>query len=345
MKICILGNVTTSAYYGGTANFNEELAQAFHDMGHSVVILTLQKDAVESPVVRKTAAPGMRRALRHIEPELIIASLAYGRFLNRLKDNTVGVYYLHGFFNFESYGVVRTLLSVFFQKWIVANADLTIANSSFTAALNRRMWKIRSDGVASPGVSQIYADQLMKTRESDKEKTILFVGRLVKSKGIDRIIAAFRYFENSDEGCGYRLKIVGDGPLEEKLRNQIRPVCTRIDFLGKTSKNDMYKLYRQAKVFISLNETEPYGIVFLEALLAGCKIVCPNTGGQLEFLRDYPESVAFVNPYDPDDIQNGMRKMLSGSAISLDYRMLTDKFSYVRTAEQIMSLVNGYKEK
>ena len=41
-------------------------------------------------------------------------------------------------------------------------------------------------------------------------------------------------------------------------------------------------MFSNAKIFISCSETEPFGMVFIEALLQGCLIVAPRSGGPLE---------------------------------------------------------------
>lgn len=342
MNVCILGPVITDSYYGGVATFNESLAEALHEMGHQAVILTTQKD-VSGIYGVYTPSKKMRRSIRRLKPEIIIASLEYGRFLSVADKDITKLYYLHGFFNFNSYGVVRTLLFVFYQKWMLKKADSILANSRFTAVVNRRIWNIHTDEVISPGVSQEF---IKKVTEAVKIKNtgsgiILFAGRLVKSKGIDRIITAFHLMKENDDKTNYRLKIVGSGPMEYCLKEQVFSINEKVEFLKQIPQSDMYSQYRKCELFISLNATEPYGIVYVEALLAGCKIICPDMGGQVEFLKEYPDRVAFVDPFDVKSIQSGMERMMNTEITDLDSNKLTEQFSYRKTAEKILNVAGG----
>ena len=41
-------------------------------------------------------------------------------------------------------------------------------------------------------------------------------------------------------------------------------------------------MLERSKYFISCSESEPFGIVFLEALFLGCRVIAPRSGGALE---------------------------------------------------------------
>jgi glycosyltransferase involved in cell wall biosynthesis len=54
----------------------------------------------------------------------------------------------------------------------------------------------------------------------------------------------------------------------------------------------------RSSIFVSLSDLEPMGVVFVEAMLAGCAIVAPHFGGHREFIPPgYP-----LHPCDPGDV-------------------------------------------
>ena len=103
----------------------------------------------------------------------------------------------------------------------------------------------------------------------------------------------------------------------------------------------MYELYCDSEIFISLNETESFGITYLEALLSGCKIVCPKTGGQVEFLCDYTDRVRFVDQDSIQDISLAIANLMGKKIDLLDSKNLTEKFSYNNIARLLCC--GGYR--
>lgn len=337
MKVCILGPVTTNRYWGGVASFDEGLAEAILQKGHDVTVVSMQQG--ETPLksnvpIELVKGSDVLKAIKKIEPDVVIASLNYGKYFRGITG-AKKIYFLHGFFNIASYGVMKTLLAVCYQKWMCSLADEVVANSYFTSALNKKFWNIESDKVAWLGadneyISCVRKNSIIKNAENGK---VLFAGRLVKGKGVDTIINAFSHLENS-EGK-YTLVIAGDGPLKPELEKLAASKGVKVEFLGKVDHSEMYKKYSDAEIFISLNETEPFGITYVEALLSGCKIVCPKTGGQVEFLCDYPDRVQFVDIRDESAIGRALNELFNTRVAALHSDEVADEFNYLKTVDNL----------
>lgn len=120
--------------------------------------------------------------------------------------------------------------------------------------------------------------------------TFLSVGRLVGQKGMDVLIRAFRKaFAAGDE---VSLVIAGDGPERAALET-LAEGDPRITLLGYVA--DVGALYPAAKVYVSAARYEPFGLTILEAMVAGCRLVCTQTQGPREFLKDYKVEWAKVD--------------------------------------------------
>ena len=109
--------------------------------------------------------------------------------------------------------------------------------------------------------------------------------------------------------------------------------------MGKVSHDEIYKLYLESEVFISLGEAEAFGLTFIESLVSNCKILCPNTGGQVEFLSLYSDRVKFVNPLDMMDIADGIYNLLNLNIEPIDVDKVISQFNYSATAKKIFSIV------
>ena len=111
-----------------------------------------------------------------------------------------------------------------------------------------------------------------------------YVGRLLKSKGVDRLLKLFSVY------CGDRWEItlIGDRDFNnadsidaEDMLNYSRLKEGQIKFLG--FQRDVAAHLRQATVYISLSDREgiPFGV--LDAINAGLFIILSSVPGHVEF--------------------------------------------------------------
>lgn len=111
------------------------------------------------------------------------------------------------------------------------------------------------------------ASQANIKRELDsKSIIILFVGRLTYQKNVSVLIKAFRYLPNN-----FELKIVGDGPELEVLKQLASDLSQRIEFSPPS--NDLSILYSGANVFCLPSRWEGFPNVIAEALSHGLPCV------------------------------------------------------------------------
>lgn len=110
----------------------------------------------------------------------------------------------------------------------------------------------------------------------------LIVSALVPYKRLDLAVEAYNRL-------GYPLKIVGTGPLLEKLRLMAKP---NITFTGWLDDNDILTLYRTCRALIFPGE-EDFGIVPVEAQACGRPVVAFNRGGATETVVDGVSGIFF----------------------------------------------------
>lgn len=120
--------------------------------------------------------------------------------------------------------------------------------------------------------------------QGDK-KVILFVGRLAEVKGVTYLIKAMERIEAE-------LVIVGQGDLENDLREQAKKQKDKIKFLGAKTHQELKRIYASADLFVSPSITasdggrEGFGLVFLEAMASGLPVVGSDSGGIPEIVKD-----------------------------------------------------------
>lgn len=347
MKFCILGPVETPTCLGGVAIFDIGLAKALKNESMEVFIATDQKDAIstikDDISIHKVNKKSFSQLIKKEDPDVIITQLAYAKLLFGVKTKATKIYFLHSYFKQSYYGKLKSVLAVIYQKMLLKKCDLIFSNSYFTEMINLDFFGIKSDAVFHVGVTESYLKSVDENRDIGKRKyTAFFAGRFVPAKGVDKIIEAFQLL--SEDGVDCELMIAGDGPEKERLTQQATAGKANIKFLGRIPQEEIVKKYLESDVFVSMDISEPYGIVFPEALLANCKIVCPYTGGQIEYLNNYMDSVCFIDRKSARSIADGVKKMFEdGKTPNLTAEQRED-FTYKNTAKGIIEYVNEWRK-
>ena len=127
------------------------------------------------------------------------------------------------------------------------------------------------------------------TRPAEGPPVLLFVGRLVRRKGVDRLLEALASLERP-----WRLEVVGFGPEREALEAQAGRLGLgeRVAFLGRVSDDELVAAYRRAAAFVlpaTMDEradTEGLGVVLLEAMSHGVPVVATRLGGIPDIVLD-----------------------------------------------------------
>ena len=119
----------------------------------------------------------------------------------------------------------------------------------------------------------------------DNEKIILYVGRLVYEKGVQHLISAMpKILENYHDS---KLVIAGKGGMIDELKSQVESMglSNKVYFTGYLNQKEVQKMYKCADVAVFPSTYEPFGIVALEAMLAGIPTVVSDIGGLNEIVE------------------------------------------------------------
>ena len=146
----------------------------------------------------------------------------------------------------------------------------------------------------------------------------IFFGRLSAEKGVDVLIEAFADAA-SKLPSGWRLKIVGTGPEEGRLRAfaEKSPVSQAIDFLGFKTGDELRSLIKGARWSVvpsTWRENMPYSIV--ESLAAGTPVIGSEIGGISELVQD--GKTGFI--FSPGDIDGLSRRLVTSAGVSAGRR-------------------------
>ncbi|MHB8670383.1 MAG: glycosyltransferase [Acidimicrobiales bacterium] len=140
---------------------------------------------------------------------------------------------------------------------------------------------------------------------------LLSVGRLSEEKGLDVAIEAIATLVG--EGLDVRLVVVGDGPLDRRLRAQAGPLGERVEFVGACAPAELDGHYDAAHALVVPSRREGLGLVAVEALSRGRRVVASRVGGLVETLQG-TEAGVLVPPGDPAALADALRNLPAGAA-------------------------------
>jgi len=103
--------------------------------------------------------------------------------------------------------------------------------------------------------------------------TVLFVGRLIKKKGIDLLLNVAKNLEE------IQFVFIGSGPEKSSIQSASKNL-PNIRFLGKVSNSELNNYYNSADIYcIPSVYEEGFGRVGMEAVACGIPVVGSNRGG------------------------------------------------------------------
>jgi len=112
-----------------------------------------------------------------------------------------------------------------------------------------------------------------KIRRKYGLKIILFVGRLVYYKGLEYLIQAMKSVDA-------KLLVIGEGYLQESLQKLVGKLKmeNKVFFLGRVGNSEIVAYYYACDIFVlpSIEKTEAFGLVQLEAMACGKPVINTN---------------------------------------------------------------------
>lgn len=267
-----------------------------------------------------------------------------------------GTSYAIIFYGLDFLSYRTTVFRRFFLRLNIRFADHVVVISSYTHTLLKDFGVPEGKIVmAHPPMEQPVAPDVTSVKRFvndqhlDPAHTILTVCRLVKRKGVDRVIkampAVIREFPDA------RHVIIGDGPERQALEQlaQTLRITDHITFLGRVPDHERDIAYAAARAFIMLpvatrHDVEGFGIVYVEALARGIPIIATKSAGVTDIIRN-DNGIALDELADTDQVSTAIRDLIRepDRAAALGARgreFVTREFSFEPFKKTFMTLLS-----
>lgn len=130
------------------------------------------------------------------------------------------------------------------------------------------------------GIPDDYIEEVklknIKKNFSSKFWSFLFVGKLIDRKYPDIILKSL---VSTTEN--FQFNIIGEGPLENEINRISSNACVtnKVNLLGRLPREEVIEKMISSQCFIMISRGEAFGLVYLEAMLAGCIVVASRNEG------------------------------------------------------------------
>jgi glycosyltransferase involved in cell wall biosynthesis len=142
--------------------------------------------------------------------------------------------------------------------------------------------------------------------------TLLFVGQLIKRKGVEEMVNALEKWNDTAE-TPIRLIVAGDGPERDQLNNLKSLSMVDLEFLGSVEYEKMGELYRQSDLFIFPTLGDEWGVVVNEALANHVPVIGSLYSQAVEELIVDGENGWLFYPDKEEEFEQVLRKALTTS--------------------------------
>jgi phosphatidylinositol alpha-mannosyltransferase len=227
------------------------------------------------------------------------------------------------------------------MRYLHGLSAVSEAAADYVCTLTNKPVAIIPNGVDLTQYKRTSALPKTQTTDDRRQKTILYVGRLEKRKGLLFLFKAYERLVRQHPEV--RLVIAGEGVDRNKLESYVNEQqIPGVSFLGYVPQEEKVRLLHASDLFCSpARYGESFGIVLLEAMACGLVTVAGNNSGYTGVLRERG-ALSLVNPKDTDEFVRRLELLLYDEELRALWRSWADtyvkQFSYESVVDQYEDL-------
>ncbi|WP_025821374.1 glycosyltransferase [Shewanella marina] len=320
--------LVSSLGIGGAEKFVVDLSIAQSKLGHKIIVVVLDnaedvgKDPIYASNLEKKLSDNnikvvymghkarrnpikiyfkLKSLITEFKPEVVHSHLIWWSiFVSCINKDFVHLFTQH------TNIITRKKIHIFFLKHFI-DKYVTICDEAFDDALNlfstKKVCKI-VNGVVT-------GEFTYKNRENDNVLNLVTISRLTEYKNHHIIIDVVNDIKSYYPNNKFRLNIIGDGPLFNKLIAKVTELKLTEHVIFHGSKSNINEILLNNDLYLLPSKKEGFSIALIEALASGIRIIASNVGGNSEILNNGKLGVLI----SPNDI-NGLHEALVNCLIN-----------------------------
>ncbi len=245
------------------------------------------------------------------------------------KCNIPTVLTLHGS---DVLNLSKSSLGKYFFNYAVHNSEKIICVSEFLKHNLKTNFNIDSNVIYNG-----FDEELFNPSDNDKNYG-LFVGSLVEQKGIF-------YFLESIKNIDFNFKIIGGGPLYNKILDFIKlNDIKNVELLGPKTQNEVSEYLKNCSFLVLPSISEGLGMTIIEAFACKKAVIGTNVGGIPELIKDGINGY-IVNPKNTKALEDKINMLVNDKKLrkSLGEKSLdtSKNFSWGLSSKKTYEIYNS----
>lgn len=251
--------------------------------------------------------------------------------------------------------IIRQKLALFFyrpiQEKLLRRSDRIIVTSKNYLDTSQHLLHFKEKAVVIPiGINAgmvANKEKLAELKARFANKTVVFgLGRHVYYKGFEYLIDSAGYLDDS-----FVIIIGGDGPLTPSLIKRVeeKGLGSKVVFTGRISESEIHSYFELCDIFClsSIERTEAFGVVLLEAMSLGKPLVATNIPGSgANWINQHNHTGLNVEPKDAQALAQAFLSIISNEVLRKSFAQKSkeryyEKFTRDAMVTQIISMYSS----
>ncbi|MCQ2507644.1 MAG: glycosyltransferase [Dorea sp.] len=290
---------------GGAEIMCENLSVALHELGHEVIVVSLND--YPSPITDRLEEAGL--AVHYLHKKKGPDPFVLNRLRKLIKDEQPDV--IHSHINSVPYAI----LAGKFNKVPHIHTIHSIAKGDNVKAVRKIIhWGIRHKLLKPVALGDVTRDSIAEEYQMAKDTIpiignginlsrcipkdsydfsasfhIVHIGRFEEVKNHQGIVNGFAAFRK--EHPDSRLTLVGDGSLRSEVENQIQGLHLEDAITLTGEQKNVFGYLHEADVFLLASFYEGLPMTLIEAMGTGLPLIVTNRGGIKDTLKDQEDAI------------------------------------------------------
>ena len=339
---CVIGTLGS----GGAERVMTHLCAGLAARGHQITLLTLDSSVpdfypissavtrvqVDLPSFKKAGIWGgfprlwkLTRALQGTRPDVVISFMTISVLASCLFLRVPYIYADHLDIRHLSYSRKWKILRNALLRFAKTVTVLSERDHQFITRYHPR-WKVAV--VYNPALPCLVKPGPAPAFMLPEKKYVLAVGRLVKQKGFDRLLNAWRRICNMQND--WQLLLIGSGTEEESLKHLASKfgISQRVDFVPP--QKDLTSVYQHAEILAMSSRAEGFPMVLLEAMATGLPAVSFACTGPDVIIRNGIDGI-LVEPNHVEELARSLAELMQNESkrrsLGARAKEITSRFS------------------
>lgn len=198
-------------------------------------------------------------------------------------------------------------------RWVLKRVRLILPVSSY---LRDRVSGLVGMGIPSIVLPMPASDMFLTSARKKLTRRIIGIGNLARQKRFDVLVRSLGILARGK--IDLDLTLVGDGPERARLEGLAKEegMARKVKFLGRKPHHELPVILREAGVMVLPSVEEGFGVVLVEAQLAGLAVIGADSGGQREIIQP-GETGILVPPDDPHALAQAIKELYNNERKTL----------------------------